>query len=107
MRNGILLFWSISLVAGVAALLACRLRAFLAVFILPLSVAVPFALSSAVGSGGPRFPGLGTSDVVCACLLVLALNLLGMHLGGYRFTFFTLYEGRGPSPTERSPDERS
>ena len=98
MGNEIHWFWALSGLVGFAALALLRRWSFLALFVLPLSVATPFALSSASG-----FPGLDSSDVIGACVLVLSLCLLGMKLGGYRFTFFTLYPGRGDAePHDRS-----
>lgn len=88
-------FWLASVGAATLAFLICRRWSHFALFVLPLSVALPWALSASEGLHGPRFPGVQVEHILGACALVLLANLAGMQLGGYRFVFFTLYPGRG------------
>ena len=48
----------------------------------PLSVALPWALASAEGPQGSRFPAVRVGYILGDCALVLIANLAGMHLGG-------------------------
>lgn len=100
-------FWLLSTFAGLAGLGLCRRWSFLSVFVLPISVAVPIALSVSVGAQGERFPNIDTSQIVLACLLVLSLDLVGMKLGGFRFVFFPPYPGRGTPDAKGQSRDRS
>lgn len=99
-------FWVSSFVVAILALLACRKWAQLALFILPLSVAFPWALASSEGPDGSRFPGVQVEHIVSACVLVLIANLVGMQLGGFRFVFYSLFPGRGTSAKKGHDDDR-
>ena len=97
-------FWLSSLLVAILALLANRRWAPLALFILPLSVVFPWALASSEGPHGSRFPGVQVEHILGACALVLIANLVGMHWGGFRFVFFTLFPGRGDSAKKSRDD---
>ncbi len=87
-------FWVASVGVAVLALLLCRRWSHFALFVLPLSVVFPWALSESEGVHGARFPGVQVEHILGACALVLLANLVGMRLGKFRFVFFTLYPGR-------------
>jgi hypothetical protein len=102
---GMIGFWLASGGAAGLAFLLCRRWSHLALFVLPLSVAFPWALSESEGVHGSRFPGVQIEQVLGACALVLLANLVGMRLGKFRFVFFTLYPGRDvPSRKGREDD---
>lgn len=97
-------FWLSSVVVAILALLASRKWSQFALFILPLSVAFPWALASSEGPHGSRFPGVQVEHILGACALVLIANLVGMQWGGFRFVFFTLFPGRGDSAKKSRDD---
>ena len=99
-------FWLASFGVAILALLVCRRWSQFALFVLPLSVAFPWALASSEGPQGSRFPAVQVEHILGACALVLIANLVGMQLGGFRFVFFTLYPGRGDSAKEGDDDHR-
>lgn len=92
-------FWVASAGAATAAFLLCRRWSHLALFVLPLSVALPWALAASEGPGGPRFPGVQMHHILGACALVLLANFAGMLLGGFKVVFFTLHPGRDVAST--------
>jgi hypothetical protein len=100
-------FWLATCGVALLAFLVCRKWARFAFVVLPLSVVFPYALASAEGPLGARFPAVQAENVLGACALVLIANLVGMRLGKYRFVFYTLYPGRKESATERVEDRRS
>ena len=99
-------FWLSSVVVAILALLATRKWSQLALFILPLSVAFPWALASSEGPHGSRFPAVQVEHILGACALVLIANLVGMQLGGFRFVFYTLFPGRGGSSRKGHDDQQ-
>lgn len=99
-------FWISSLVVAILAFLANRRWSQLALFILPLSVAFPWALAFSEGPHGSRFPAVQVEHILGASALVLVANLVGMHLGGFRFVFFTLFPGRGGSAKKGHDDQQ-
>jgi hypothetical protein len=105
MGNSVTAFWLSSLVVAILALLVSRRWSRFALFILPLSVAFPWALASSEGPHGPRFPEVQVEHILGACVLVLIANLVGMQLGGFRFVFFTLFPGRGDSAKKGDDDQ--
>lgn len=100
-------FWVASLGVAILALLACRRWSQFALFVLPLSVALPWAIASSEGPQGARFPTVQAEHILGAGALVLLANIVGMQLGGFRFVFFTLFPGRGDSAKRGQEDDRS
>lgn len=98
-----ILYWAASCSVAAMAFLACRRWPRFALFILPLSVAFPWALGVSESPHGPRFPGAQIEHILGACFLVLVANLAGMQLGGFKVVFFTLFPGRGNG--EREEDQ--
>jgi hypothetical protein len=104
MGSSVTAFWLASLMVALLAFLASRRWSQFALFILPMSVAFPWALASSEGPHGSRFPAVQVEHILGACALVLIANLVGMQLGGYRFVFFTLFPGRGDSSSKGHDD---
>ena len=100
-------FWLASFGVAILALLACRRWSQFALFVLPLSVAFPWALASVEGPQGSRFPAVQVEHILGACALVFIASLVGMQLGGFRFVFFTLFPGRGGSAKKGHDDHHS
>jgi hypothetical protein len=103
----VIAFWVASLGVAILALLACRRWSQFALFVLPFSVALPWAIASSEGPHGARFPTLQVEHILGACALVLLANIVGMQLGGFRFVFFTFFPGRGDSVKQGQDDDRS
>ena len=107
MGSSVTSFWLFSLVVAILAFLASRRWSQFALFILPLSVVLPWALASSEGPHGSRFPTVQVEHILGACALVFIASLVGMQLGGFRFVFFTLFPGRGGSAKKGHDDHHS
>ncbi len=98
--------WFWSLVAAAAGLLLCRVKPWLALFVVPFTVVVPFIVVLVPRSPEAAMPAADSLPVILAAAGVLLADVVGLHLGNFKVFWFTLCDGRGEPQSKASKGVR-